>query len=102
MGDWLDCDFLRHVHARSCIVRVRSTGAVLQIGLGCPLDTARACMVSPLKPVPCRLQLADGLQARALSVEWPEPMSSMPPPIRFQRKAGMPVNKQKRRRPVDE
>ena len=101
MGDWIDCEFLRHVHSGSCVVRVRSTGAVLQIWLSSPLDTTRACMVSPLKPVPCKILLADGLHASALSVEWPEPPSSMPPPLRFQRKkmAGMPVHKRKRRRP---
>jgi hypothetical protein len=103
MTEWIKCELLRHVDKQSCIVRICSSGAVVQAGLLTPLDLTRACLISPLKPTACRLGIkadSHSLEACELEVDWPAIHSDMPPPARFQRKKWpqQPVHKRKRRR----
>lgn len=85
---WLDCDFLRCVHQRECLIRLVSTKSVLQVKLTEPLDMKHACLVSELKPVAGRVRLGECKGGKyydcALEIEWPT-KQNMPPPIRFVR-----------------
>ena len=100
---WLPCQFIRPVGSRSCVIQVQATGTILQIGLLEPLNMSRACMITPLKPVPASIRLGEaGFDECELSISWPETLVGMPPPMRFQRKSKsqstVPVHKAKRRK----
>ena len=102
---WLPCDFLRHVHRQECIIRLHSTGAIVQIRLDEPLDVTRACLVCALKPAPGRVQLGepgekDGVFAGSvLEVDWPvHSHRDMPPPIRYVRVPRQTQSRKKRPR----
>lgn len=92
MTDWTDCLFLRPIGTSACVIRLKNTGAILQIALRGPLDITQACLACPTKPIPARVRLAEDLQHghSELEIEWPAQGSSRhhmpPPPIRFIRK----------------
>lgn len=97
-GEWLDCEFLRHVGRTGCVVRLVSSGAVMQVRLVQPLvDLARACLVMPLKPTPCRIRPSKDPEAEGyeLDIEWPRCHASLPPPQRFTRHQSQQGKRQK-------
>jgi hypothetical protein len=93
---WQTCHVLRHEGRHSCIIRLDSTGAILQIGLKDPIDVTRACLVCALKPIAAKVILAQDLTACELDVEWPSLRTPMPPPVRYTRT--IPRNKSKRQK----
>lgn len=102
MTEWTDCQFLRPIGPRSCVVRLEKTGAILQITLREPLDITRACLACPTKPIPARVRLAEDLaeQPCELAIAWPESaVQPMPAPLRFVRKTRGAPRKTKRQRP---
>lgn len=93
-GQWLDCQFLRYIGRQECVIRLVSTGAIIQIKLRDPLDVTRACILSALKPANGRVLLGradDGQpfnQDCVVDVDWPSKLTNsppMPPPARFER-----------------
>ncbi len=75
------------------MIRIESSGAILQVFLVDALDLSRACVVSPIRPVPARICLGEYVggpggyyhQCR-LDIKWPEKLQSYGPPVRFVRK----------------
>jgi hypothetical protein len=105
MTEWTDCQFLRPLGSRACVVRLETSGAILQIALQDPVDITKACLACPTKPVPARVRLAEDLERghSELEIEWPADrlppsMAIMPPPNRFIRKSRAPPRKTKRQR----
>ena len=103
--EWLACDLLRHMHRQECVVRLSTTGAIVQVRLVEPLDVTRACLVCALKPAPGRIQLGepcekDGVFAGSvLEVDWPNTThSGMPPPTRYTRVQRPDQGRKKRKR----
>lgn len=91
---WVPCRFLRHAGRNACVIQLNDTGAILQIGLQSAIDVTRACMICALKPIPARIQWAEGgaLEACELDIQWP----AISPPCRFARKNyGKPVKRQR-------
>lgn len=104
-----DCQLLRRVGQKLCVIRLTDTGAIVQIGLNEPMDATRAALVCPMKPVPARVWFntndAKLLEECRLEIDWPACITSyMPPPVRFQRRArpggslSHPIQRTKRRR----
>lgn len=100
MLPWADCQFLRPVGSRSCVVRLAQTGAIMQITLQDTLDVTRACMACPTRPMPARVRLSEDTAQDPceLDVTWPESIAVMPPPMRFIRQTRAAPRKVKRRR----
>jgi len=87
---WLECQFLRRISRAECVIRLLSTGAILQIKLKDPLDITRACLLSALKPADGKVLLGPFEQEEytdcLVDITWPDPFYSIPPPAPFVRK----------------
>jgi hypothetical protein len=77
---WADCEFLTYVNRYECVLRVISTGAIVLVRLAEPLNVSRACLISPLKTVPCRARLEGFLNDDEceIDVQWPTEMAHPP------------------------
>ena len=99
-----DCQFMRYLNPRECVVRLMTTGAIISIRLATPLNAAQACLVTAINPVQGRVGLGplnhNRFDGCLLDVTWPPNMRVMPPPVRFQRRKtqGGPVHKTKRQK----
>jgi hypothetical protein len=95
---------MRFVRRNECVLRLRSTGAIILARLRHPLDQTKACLISPLKPIVSQVLLGpmsnNGFDECDLQIEWPETYRTIPPPARFQRKKfrAAPVHRDKRQR----
>ena len=93
---FIPCQFLRSKSKQVCVIRIQSTGAIIEIELLDPLDVTRACLVCATKPVDAAVQLGewvDGIHRKChLRIAWPcTPQNGVhgviPPPMRYVRKS---------------
>lgn len=93
-GKWVECQFLRFIQRETCVIRIESSGAIVQVYLVEPLDISRACVVSAIRPVYARIQLGKYMEGCfhqcRLDIKWPEKLQSYDPPMRFIRRARPP------------
>jgi len=87
------CQFLRSKSKQICVIRLESTGVIMEIELEEALDIGRACHVCATKPVDAVVSLGEwrgGIhrQCELRVTSWQtHPQSSYPPPVRYVRKA---------------
>jgi hypothetical protein len=89
---WIKCHFVRFLQRDTCVIRIESSGALVQVYLLNPLvELTRACVVSAMNPVPARVclgQYSQGCyQACELEVQWPENKALFSAPVRYVKKA---------------
>ena len=98
---WVDCQFMRYLGQRECVVRLVSTGAIISLKLREPLDTPQACLLCATNPAPCRVLLGPlaNQTFTDCEMELARPMiyKSMPPPLRFQRGKLTPSSRKRRK-----
>jgi hypothetical protein len=91
MNTAIDCHFIRFIQRDSCVIRVKSSGSLVQVLLDTPLDLTKACMVSALKPVSAKICLGEYKEGVfhncTLEVMWPELHMCYPNLKRFTKKA---------------
>ncbi len=91
------CQFLRSKSKQICVIRLESTGVIMEIELEEALDIGRACHVCATKPVDAVVSLGEwrgGIhrQCELRVTSWqtsggPGGAVSYPPPVRYVRKA---------------
>lgn len=96
---FVPCQFMRSKSKQVCVIRLQSTGVILEIELSDPLDVTRACLVCATKPVDAAVRLGDwedGMHRKCdIRVAWPCPLVGgasgnygvVPPPMRYIRRA---------------
>jgi len=86
----IPCQLMRSKSRGVYVIRMCSTGVILEIELDEPLDITRSCMVCATKPVDAVVRLGPwegGMHRRcSLWVAWPTPLGGMPDPVRYVRK----------------
>jgi hypothetical protein len=90
------CQFLRSKSKQICVIRLESTGVIMEIELEEALDIGRACHVCATKPVDAVVSLGEwrgGIhrQCELRVTSWqtsggPGGAVSYPPPVRYVRK----------------
>lgn len=87
----MDCQFIRFIQRDSCVIRITSSGSIVQVLLDSPLDLTKACMVSAMKPVSAKICLGEykgGVFHNCkLEVRWPELHTCYPNLTRFTKRA---------------
>ena len=85
----VQCQILRTLSRHNCVVRLLSSGAIIEIETDDSLDITRACLITAIHPISARLVLGEW-QAGAFRhsclthIDWPKPFG-FPPPARYER-----------------
>ena len=91
-GAFVPCQFMRSKTKQVCVIRLGSTGTIMEIELLDPLDVTRACLVCATKPVDATVMLGeweDGMHRKCgLRISWPRAEAGgvdgiYPPPARY-------------------
>lgn len=85
----VQCHILRTLSRHNYVVRLLSSGAVVEIETDDFLDITRACLITAIHPVPARVVLgewrAGAFRNSCLThIDWPKPLG-FPPPARYER-----------------
>ena len=85
----VQCHILRTLSRHNYVVRLLSSGAIVEIETDDSLDITRACLITAIHPVPARAVLgewrAGAFRNSCLThVDWPKPLG-FPPPARYER-----------------
>jgi len=85
----VQCHILRTLSRHNYVVRLLSSGAVVEIETDDFLDITRACLITAIHPVPARVVMgewrAGAFRNSCLThIDWPKPLG-FPPPARYER-----------------